>query len=253
METFRPPAAFPCYMDSVVTVAREAEKLVQFTMQDGTRRSVHAAGLWTLPAVFLCLGLGGCSRPAKPIPAAAPVAAASAAQPASLHATKPETRSLLPEIDEARFGAAAQVKTRFGKGTGLVLPEQHEVLAHLHVVMAPDKAVAQTISVNLSLAPREYQKDLHAFVVARDPTHDLVLLKVGAEPAPGQAAAATEDSPKKAGRRRHGHRRNRRPAHATDASDPMLNTQTHRVKTRVVYDGPDRPDDLDSQGGSQHR
>jgi hypothetical protein len=160
-----------------------------------------------------------------------------------------ETRSLLPEIDEAKFGAAAQVRTRFGKGPGLVLPEEHEVLAHLHVVLSPKKKIADAISVNLSVLSNRPKDELHAYVVAQDPTHDLVLLKVGTAPA-SQASPQAEPSARHkaphAEHKSHSGRERRRRSSRQDPAGTVNPAATKkpasRVKTHVVYDGPDNAD-----------
>jgi hypothetical protein len=149
----------------------------------------------------IALGIAGCNRST---PKTEPPSQAGSAAPA--HAALAETpglptRSLLSEIDQAKFGAAAQVHTPAGEGSGLVLPAEHEVLAHLHAVLGPDKQIASPIFVDLSLSPGHPRNHLQAYAVAQDPTHDLVLLKVGRPPASGARRADGHDR-----RHRHHHR-----------------------------------------------
>ena len=166
-----------------------------------------------------------------------------------------ETRSLLPEIDEAKFGAAAQVRTRFGRGSGLVLPAEHEVLAHLHVVLTQKKKIADPIFVNLSGSSNRTKDELHAYVVAQDPTHDLVLLKIGTAPVssrpdPQGGPSAKQKAPQEEHHRPAHPARRRRSSRADPSGSPhnaSTKKKTHSVKTHVVYDGPASSDDDDSQ------
>ena len=230
------------------------------------RRTVSAAAL---AAMLLWLGLTGCRQPRYPDPAHAPQNAAQpAVQPGSAAMSMPvapglETRSLLSAIDQAQFGAAAQVHTSFAVGSGLVLPATHEVLAHLHVVLTPEKTIADPISVNLSLSPRSTQRNLRAYAVAQDPRHDLVLLRVdGPAPPPGnvprQDPAALPTST--AGTRPMTTRHHRRAPENDDdsvidldAPPPVPRTkQKDKVKTRIIYDGPATDDGAgtDTGGGA---
>jgi hypothetical protein len=194
-------------------------------------------------AILLCLGLAGCTHsPGPGADSAAQTAKLGAANepPLAVTASRVETRSLLPEIDQAKFGAAALVRTPFGTSSGLVLPASHEVLAHLHIVLTPAKTVTDTIFVNLTSSPRHTERGLRGYAVAQDPTHDLVLLKVEDAP-PSIAPPSSRDRDPQRIRFR------RRPAaHATGEDAQNLEVKQKppdKGKIRIVYDGPDTADD----------
>jgi S1-C subfamily serine protease len=146
--------------------------------------------------------VSGCNRTAPRAEPASPAASAAPAHAALAETPGVPTRSLLPEIDHAKFGAAAQVHAPAGEGSGLVLPAKHEVLAHLHVVLGADEQISGPIFVDLSLSPEHSRKHLQAYAIAQDPTHDLVLLKVGRPPA-NDGANLVEGHDKRSWRHRH--------------------------------------------------
>jgi hypothetical protein len=232
------------------------EKPVQLAIRSYFPPMPRIPGLRGLAVVLLCTGLTGCQRHAPPTPPSRPPAAAAVQPPAEVVPSR-KIRSLLPEIDEAKFGAAAQVRTQFGKGSGLVLPEEHEVLAHLHVVLTPKKKIAEHIFVNLSASPARAHEERHAYVIAQDPTHDLVLLKVGTAPASSQSApqakpstrqkAPSHDARHHRARRRRRRRRLSR-ADAAGTTNPATTKKSDfKIKTHVVYDGPDDVDNNKSR------
>ncbi len=102
-------------------------------------------------------------------------------------------RALSIELAEAQKGTPAYIHTPFGTGNGFYLHEKGIVVTALHTVLTPSGDVAEAIDAGIRLGPLDNISEQRLAVVAQDPVHDLMLLRLVNGP-PTLLAAEDEES-----------------------------------------------------------